>query len=135
MLEYEELLDSADMNSDDWWRIAKDIERTYDKYDGFLVLTGTDSMAYIASGLSFILENLDKPVVLTGSQIPICEVFNDARRNLIVAMIFAGRGDFHEVCVCVWWWWGLRGTPPVCVRSLLRAGGYYFAAGVLGARP
>jgi L-asparaginase len=97
MLEYEKLLDSADMNADDWLRIARDIEKNYAQYDGFLVITGTDTMAYIASALSFMLQGLAKPIVLTGSQIPICEVFNDARRNLIVAMIFAGRGDFLEV--------------------------------------
>ena len=57
------------------------------------------SMAYVASALSFMLENLAKPVAITGSQIPFCEVYNDARRNLIVSMIFASREDFLEVAI------------------------------------
>jgi L-asparaginase len=61
---------------------------------------GTDTMAYASSAVSFMLENLGKTVVFTGSQIPFCEVYNDARRNLIVSMIFASASEFPEVCIC-----------------------------------
>jgi len=99
LIEYDPLVDSADLSPDDWLKIAEDIEANYFEYDGFLVITGTDTMAYVASALSFMLENLAKPVVITGSQIPFCEVYNDARRNLIISMIFASREDFLEVCI------------------------------------
>ena len=99
IIEYDPLLDSADMAPSDWLKIAEDIEDNYFDYDGFLVICGTDTMAYVASALSFMLENLAKPVVITGSQIPFCEVYNDARRNLIVSMIFASREDFLEVAI------------------------------------
>lgn len=99
IIEYSPLLDSADMCPDDWAKISRDIEKLYFDYDGFLVVCGTDTMAYCASALSFMLENLAKPVIITGSQIPFCEVYNDARRNLIVSMIFASREDFLEVCI------------------------------------
>lgn len=66
----------------------------------FVIIMGTDTMAYAASALSFMLENLAKPVILTGAQIPIAEVYSDARRNLIVSVIFAGNSSFHEVCIC-----------------------------------
>ena len=69
------------MGEEGWQRIAADVQRHYGAYDGFLVLTGTDTMAYIASALSFMLENLAKPVVLTGSQIPFCEVSQPHRHR------------------------------------------------------
>jgi hypothetical protein len=72
----------------------------YLKYDGFVVLMGTDTMAYASSAVSFMLENLGKTVVFTGSQIPFCEVYNDARRNLIVSLIFAAASEIPEVCIC-----------------------------------
>lgn len=68
ILEYEPLLDSSNMTMTDWVRIATDIERNYEGYDAFLVLHGTDTMAYTASALSFLLENLGKTVIVTGSQ-------------------------------------------------------------------
>jgi L-asparaginase/Glu-tRNA(Gln) amidotransferase subunit D len=74
VVEYEPLLDSSDMTFDDWIRIAKDIRKSYHEYDGFVVLHGTDTLAYTASALSFMMENLGKPVVLTGAQIPVAEV-------------------------------------------------------------
>ena len=61
---------------------------------------GTDTMAYAASALSFMLEHLAKPVIFTGAQIPIAEVYSDARRNLIVSVIFAANSSFQEVCIC-----------------------------------
>ena len=68
IVEYDPLLDSSDMEVRHWNQIARDIEANYDKYDGFVVLHGTDTMAFTASALSFILVNLAKPVILTGSQ-------------------------------------------------------------------
>ena len=73
LVEYESLLDSADMLPSDWQRIAADIVARHDAFDGFVVLHGTDTMAYTASALSFMLEDLGRPVVLTGSQIPLCK--------------------------------------------------------------
>ena len=98
--EYDPLLDSSCMGPADWSKIAHDISSTYLDYDGFVVIMGTDTMAYAASALSFMLENLGKTVVFTGSQIPFCEVYNDARRNLLVSIIFAITDDFPEVCIC-----------------------------------
>ena len=69
--EYSPLLDSADMGPLDWQVIAGDIKSNYLHFDGFVVISGTDTMAYAATGLSFILENLGKPIVFTGSQVPI----------------------------------------------------------------
>jgi L-asparaginase len=83
----------------DWATVANDIKANYLHFDGFVVLTGTDTMAYFATALSFMLENLGKPVVFTGSQIPLCEPYNDARRNLIMAMIFASRDTINEVSI------------------------------------
>ena len=87
------------MNSDDWDRIASDIEQRYDSFDGFVVLHGTDTMSYTASALSFMLENLDKPVILVGSQIPMSEIRNDGLENLLGALIIAGHFKIPEVCL------------------------------------
>lgn len=97
--EYSPFRDSSDLGPADWATIAKDIKSNYLYFDGFVVLTGTDTMAYIATALSFMLENLNKPVIFTGSQIPLCMPQNDARRNLIMAMIFASRDTINEVCI------------------------------------
>uniref|UniRef100_A0A7E4V4X9 asparaginase n=1 Tax=Panagrellus redivivus TaxID=6233 RepID=A0A7E4V4X9_PANRE len=99
VVEYEPLLDSSDMTFDDWIRIAKDIRKSYHNYDGFVVLHGTDTLAYTASALSFMMENLGKPVVITGAQIPVAEVRSDGRENLIGALIVAGNFDIPEVSV------------------------------------
>ena len=80
------LLDSSNMTVREWNCIAELIAQKYDDYDGFVVLHGTDTMAYTASALSFMLDGLDKPVVLTGSQIPLCEIRSDGRDNLITAL-------------------------------------------------
>eukprot|EP01065_Artemidia_motanka_P034998 TRINITY_DN42965_c0_g1_i1.p1 TRINITY_DN42965_c0_g1~~TRINITY_DN42965_c0_g1_i1.p1 ORF type:complete len:1568 (+),score=432.02 TRINITY_DN42965_c0_g1_i1:81-4784(+) len=95
--EYEPLLDSCNMRSRDWKRIAGDIAAGYADYDAFVVLHGTDTMAYTASALSFMLENLGKPVVLTGSQIPLSESRNDGVDNLQGALIAASNLDVPEV--------------------------------------
>ena len=84
--QFETPLDSSAMTPEDWVQIVKVIERNYDEYDGFVVLHGTDTMAYTASSLSFMLENLRKPVVITGSQLPIGEVRTDGEENLITAL-------------------------------------------------
>lgn len=87
-------LDSSNVNPDEWVKIAKVIEENYNKYDGFVVLHGTDTMAYSASALSFMLENLSKPVVFTGSQLPIGSLRTDAKENLISAVeLAAARHD------------------------------------------
>lgn len=99
LFELDPLLDSADMAVDDWNRIGEEIASRYDDYDGFVILHGTDTMAYTASALSFILENLAKPVVLTGSQIPLCEVRSDGSDNLITSMLIAQDGRCNEVCL------------------------------------
>lgn len=97
--EYETLLDSSNVSQQEWKKIAKDIEKNYHKYDGFVVLHGTDTMAYTASALAFMLEGLGKPVVVTGSQIPLWEVRNDARENIITALQIASGYDVPEVCL------------------------------------
>jgi lysophospholipase len=99
ILEYDELLDSSNMGIEDWVKIARDIERHYDAYDAFIVLHGTDTMAYTASALSFMLENLGKTVILTGSQIPVAEARNDAIDNVLGALTIAGHYEIPEVCL------------------------------------
>ncbi|XP_035388948.1 60 kDa lysophospholipase isoform X3 [Electrophorus electricus] len=99
LLEYAPLLDSCNMTTDDWARIGKDIEKHYEKYDGFVILHGTDTMAYTASALSFMCEHLGKPVILTGSQVPIFEMRNDGRDNLLGALLIAGQFVIPEVCL------------------------------------
>ncbi|MEO8036827.1 MAG: asparaginase domain-containing protein, partial [Acidobacteriota bacterium] len=95
--EYEPLLDSSNMTPREWVKIAHDIAAHYDGYDGFVVLHGTDTMAYTASALPFMLHGLAKPVLITGSQIPLCEVRNDARENLITSLLIAANYDIPEV--------------------------------------
>ncbi|ALC46339.1 CG8526 [Drosophila busckii] len=97
LVEYAPLLDSSCMNMSDWQRIAKDIGKSYNQYDGFVILHGTDTMAYTASALSFMLQNLGKPVVITGAQIPIFEMRTDGRDNFIGSIVLAGNFDIPEV--------------------------------------
>lgn len=97
--EYNPLLDSSNMTVNEWNRIASDIFTAYNHYDGFVVLHGTDTMAYTASALSFMLEHLDKPVIITGSQIPLSEVRNDAVDNIITALWLSAYEPIKEVCV------------------------------------
>ena len=82
-------IDSSDMSPDNWKRLAERIEENYEKYDGFVVLHGSDTMAYTASALSFMLENLAKPVIFTGSQLPIGTLRTDGKENLITAIEIA----------------------------------------------
>lgn len=97
--EYSPLIDSANMHPKQWQMIADDLNANYAKYDGFLILHGTDTMSYTASALSFMLSGLDKPVILTGSQVALVEVQTDARENLIMAMLMAMHDGIKEVCV------------------------------------
>ncbi|KAG0210617.1 hypothetical protein BGX28_009142 [Mortierella sp. GBA30] len=97
ILEYDPLLDSCNMTMTDWVRIATDIEANYELYDAFIVLHGTDTMAYTASALSFMLEDLGKTVIITGSQVPITEIRNDAIDNLLGALTIAGHFVIPEV--------------------------------------
>ena len=95
--EFDELLDSSTMRMKDWIMIVKDIERFYKQYDGFVIIHGTDTMAYTASALSFMLEGLGKSVVITGSQIPLSELFNDAVENLLGAILVCAHFNIGEV--------------------------------------
>lgn len=88
-------IDSSDMSIEHWQQIARHISDNYDHYDGFVVLHGTDTMAYTASALSFMLENLRKPVIITGSQLPIGEVRTDGEENLITALQIAAARDLN----------------------------------------
>ena len=102
---FESPIDSSDIGLEDWIKIVRIIEDNYDKHDGFVILHGTDTMAYTASMLSFMLENLTKPVILTGSQLPIGKMRTDGRENLITALEIAvdkdseGNVFIPEVCI------------------------------------
>lgn len=104
-LELDEIIDSSNMTPDIWIELAGIIGEQYDKFDGFVVLHGSDTMAHSASALSFLLENLAKPVILTGSQLPIGLPRTDARENLITALEIAamknadGNSLIPEVCI------------------------------------
>ena len=91
--EYDPLFDSSNMTPDDWVKIAQDIVANYDKYDAFIVLHGTDTMAFTASALSFMLENLNKTVIVSGSQIPLVKPHDDARLQLITIL---------QICQDIW---------------------------------
>lgn len=95
--EYPELIDSSNMTPAHWLQIANDIQQHYADYDGFVVLHGTDTMAYTASALSFLLENLAKPVIVTGSQIPLAQLRSDGQVNLLNALYLAAYYPIHEV--------------------------------------
>lgn len=117
-IQFDEPIDSSDMNVEHWERICRSIVDNYDNYDGFVVLHGTDTMAYTASVLSFMLENLHKPVIITGSQLPIGEVRTDGEENLITALQIAadrdadGKPTVREVAILFenYLWRGNRST-------------------------
>jgi len=97
-------IDSSNMNSENWVMLVEIIEKNYNDYDGFVVLTGTDTMSYTASAVSFMLEHLQKPIVFTGSQLPIGDLRTDAKENLITAIQIAtlqekGKPKISEVCL------------------------------------
>lgn len=99
LVEFSPLLDSSNIAFEQWNEIAEAIKERYEEYDGFVVLHGTDTMAYSAAALSFMLEGLDKPVIFTGSQIPLCQMRSDAMDNLVTSVIIAGQGKLSEVCL------------------------------------
>lgn len=88
-ISFEEPIDSSDINIKTWEEIGDNIYENYQKYDGFVVLHGTDTMSYTASALSFMFQNLDKPIILTGSQLPIGQVRTDGKENLITSIEIA----------------------------------------------
>lgn len=103
-IQMDEIIDSSDMNPQFWIKLVGIIEKNYLEYDGFVVLHGSDTMAYTASMLSFMLENLNKPVILTGSQLPLGMVRSDGRENFISAVEIASAYEddtpiVPEVCV------------------------------------
>ncbi|WP_395045619.1 asparaginase [Flavobacterium sp.] len=103
-ISFEKPIDSSNMNPERWIQIATIIEENYNNFDGFVVLHGSDTMSYSASALSFMLENLAKPVVFTGSQLPIGDLRTDAKENLITAIQIAsliqkGKSVIQEVCL------------------------------------
>jgi L-asparaginase len=95
--EYDPLIDSSNMSPSDWQHIANDIKKNYGDYDGFVVLHGTDTMAYTSSALSFMLENLGKPVIVTGSQIPFSQLRSDGKENLLNSLYIAANFPINEV--------------------------------------
>jgi L-asparaginase len=101
---FDPILDSSNMNPEIWAALAELIKEKYDEFDGFVILHGSDTMSFTAAALSFMLQNLAKPVVLTGSQLPIGEIRTDAKENLITALEIAatkkdGKAMVPEVCV------------------------------------
>ena len=101
---FEHPIDSSNMNPEYWIEIVSIIESNYDHFDGFVILHGSDTMSYTASALSFMLENLKKPVILTGSQLPIGDLRTDAKENLITSIQIAtlqenNRPIITEVCL------------------------------------
>ena len=98
--EYKNLIDSSSVQPSDWISMATDIIKYDNDYDGFVILHGTDTLAYTSSVLSFMLGNIDKPVIVTGAQIPISEIRSDAVTNILNSLIFAANDLIKEVCVC-----------------------------------
>jgi len=101
---FEPLIDSSNLTPEIWVKMAELIKEKYTQYDGFVVLHGTDTMAYSASALSFMIENLDKPIIFTGSQLPIGTIRTDGKENLISAIEIAAATKQGQPC-----------TPEVCV--------------------
>lgn len=103
--QFEPPIDSSDIQPDKWAQLVRIIAQRYNEFDGFVILHGTDTMAYTASALSFMLENLTKPVILTGSQLPIGQLRTDGKENLITSIELAaakdanGRARVPEVCI------------------------------------
>ena len=101
---FDPVVDSSDISPDRWLNMASAIEQHYDSHDGFVILHGTDTMAYSASALSFLLQNLEKPVIFTGSQLPIGMLRTDGKENLISAIEIAAakskeQPSVPEVCI------------------------------------
>ena len=103
--QFDSPIDSSDMNPAIWAKLVRIIVGNYDRFDGFVILHGTDTMSYTASALSFMLSNLTKPVILTGSQLPIGQLRTDGKENLVTSIELAatcdndGRPMVPEVCI------------------------------------
>ncbi|WP_292937240.1 type I asparaginase [Noviherbaspirillum sp.] len=97
--EYDTPIDSSNATPEDWQRIGRDIAARYDDHDGFVILHGTDTMAYTAAALSFMLQGLRKPVIMTGSQIPLSAPQSDAPQNLTAALQVAASDAINEVAI------------------------------------
>lgn len=119
---FENPIDSSNVSPEHWKLLAEVIHDNYTAHDGFVILHGTDTMAYTASALSFILEGLNKPVILTGAQLPIIDPRSDARENLITALeIAAAKKDGHAIVpeVCIYFDYELlRGNRSKKVESM-----------------
>lgn len=101
---FDPTIDSSNVNPEFWGKLVQLIKNQYEKYDGFVILHGTDTMSFTASALSFMLENLDKPVILTGSQLPIGMLRTDGKENMLTAIEIAsdlinGQPIVPEVCI------------------------------------
>ena len=92
-ISFEQPVDSSEMNPERWSEIAAIVFENYDQFDGFVILHGSDTMAYTASALSFMLQGLSKPVILTGSQLPIGTIRTDGKENLITSIEIAAAKD------------------------------------------
>ena len=100
LIEFEQLIDSANLTPAHWLQMTQALTERWNDYDGFVLLHGTDTLAYTASALSFMLRGINKPVILTGSQIPLAQLRNDALDNLVTAMLLAANPAISEVCIC-----------------------------------
>lgn len=114
--EYKPLLDSKDITPVDWMRIGKDINNVYDKFDAFIILHGTDTMSYTASALSFMFETLSKPIIITGSMIPMSKLIDDRHNNILTSLILASNYKIPEV-ILVFDNKILRGNRSVKINS------------------
>ena len=99
LIQFSPLLDSCNVSVAEWNKMGRAIADNYESFDGFVILHGTDTMSYSASALSFMLENLDKPVIFTGAQIPLCEIRSDGYSNIVSAVLIAAEGRVKEVCL------------------------------------
>jgi L-asparaginase len=106
IIAFRQPIDSSDVNTEHWSELTRIVATYHDEYDGFVILHGTDTMAYTASALSFSLQGLNKPVILTGAQLPITKIRTDARDNLVTALEIASARNERglplvpEVCIC-----------------------------------
>lgn len=99
LIEYDPLIDSSNVMPKSWYDMAQEISDLESRYDGFVIIHGTDTLAYTASALTFLLAELTKPVILTGAQIPLVELRNDADANLLAAIMVSGLDRLSEPCV------------------------------------
>ena len=118
----EKPIDSSEMTPNHWLNLVNIIEKNYSLYDGFVILHGSDTMAYTASALSFLIQGIKKPIILTGSQLPIGTIRTDGKENLITAIEIAAQKDVYNQSivqeVCVYFEYSLyRGTSPSKVSA------------------